>query len=80
MHVKDNVLFNKQCYEIKTMFEIFLTVKSIVELLFGNTFKVLFTSTMQVKTCAINDPLGQTHSPTSSGYCFHLKFVRDFEK
>ena len=29
-------------------------------------------------TCAINDPLGQTHSPASSD---HLKIVlRDFEK
>ena len=27
------------------------------------------------KTCVINDPLGQTHSPTSSDLYFHVTFV-----
>ena len=28
------------------------------------------------KTCVINDPLSQTHSPTSSDHYFHTTFVR----
>ena len=27
------------------------------------------------KTCAVNDPLGQTHSPTSSDHYFHETFL-----
>ena len=27
------------------------------------------------KTCVINDPLGQTHSPTSSDHYFHATFI-----
>ena len=37
----------------------------------SDVFKVLTKS----KTCVINDPLGQTHSPTSSEHYFHTKFV-----
>ena len=38
---------------------------------------------MEQDMCAINDPLGQIHSPASSDHYSHLKFVfvlRDFEK
>ena len=30
------------------------------------------------KTCVIDDPLGQTHSPTSSDHYFYVSFVRQY--
>ena len=33
------------------------------------------TCNKHVKTCVINDPLGQTHSPTNSDHYFHTTFV-----